>query len=131
LPHTPVRILIDQNQKDLSEDIEHRDLVEAGIKFDKHKIIAFLNSQRPHLVNILGVAEQKAKAEMQQLVDNATQAMLESLSNEIKRLVRLKKVNPTIRAEEIEQLKDMTMLAHENIQAAQLRLDAVRFLITS
>jgi ATP-dependent helicase HepA len=131
LPHTPVRILIDQNQKDLSEDIEHRDLVEAGIKFDKHKIIAFLNSQRPHLVNILGVAEQKAKAEMQQLVDNATQAMLESLSSEIKRLVRLKKVNPTIRTEEIEQLKDMTMLAHENIQAAQLRLDAVRFLITS
>jgi ATP-dependent helicase HepA len=131
LPHTSVRILIDQNQKDLSADIEHRDLVEAGIKFDKHKIIAFLNSQRPHLVNILGVAEQKAKAEMQQLVDNATQAMLESLSSEIKRLVRLKKVNPTIRSEEIEQLKDMTMLAHENIQAAQLRLDAVRFLITS
>ncbi|HEY8158361.1 MAG TPA: RNA polymerase-associated protein RapA [Methylobacter sp.] len=131
LPHTPIRVLIDQNQKDLSADINHRDLVEAGIKFDKHKIIAFLTSQRPHLINILSVAEQKAKADMQQLVDQATQTMLESLSNEIKRLVRLKKVNPTLRAEEIEQLKDMTMLAHENIQAAQLRLDAVRFLITS
>jgi len=131
LPHTPIRVLIDQNQKDVSEAIEHRDLVEAGIKFDKHKIIAFLNSQRPHLINILNVAEQKAKAEMQQLVDQATQVMLESLSNEIKRLVRLKKVNPTIRTEEIEQLKDMTMLAHESIQAAQLRLDAVRFVITS
>jgi ATP-dependent helicase HepA len=131
LPHTPIRVLIDQNQKDVSEAIDHRDLVEAGIKFDKHKIIAFLNSQRPHLINILNVAEQKAKADMQQLVDEATQAMLESLSNEIKRLVRLKKVNPSIRTEEIEQLKDMTMLAHENIQAAQLRLDAVRFVITS
>lgn len=131
LPHTPIRVLIDQNQKDVSADIEHRDLVEAGIKFDKHKIIAFLSSQRPHLVNLLGVAEQKAKADMQQLVDQATQAMLGSLSDEIKRLVRLKKVNPTIRTEEIEHLKDMTMLAHENIQAAQLRLDAVRFVITS
>ncbi|MGZ5028202.1 MAG: RNA polymerase-associated protein RapA [Methylobacter sp.] len=131
LPHTPIRVLIDQNQKDLSDEIEHRDLVDAGIKFDKHKIIAFLSSQRPYLINILAVAEQKAKADMQKLVDDATQAMLESLSNEIKRLVRLKKVNPTIRTEEIEQLKDMTMLAHENIQAAQLRLDAVRFVITS
>ncbi|PPK75372.1 ATP-dependent helicase HepA [Methylobacter tundripaludum] len=131
LPHTPIRVLIDQNQKDVSADIDHRDLVEVSIKFDKHKIIAFLNSQRPHLINILSVAEQKAKTDMQQLVDEATQAMLESLSNEIKRLVRLKKVNPTIRTEEIEQLKDMTMLAHENIQAAQLRLDAVRFVITS
>jgi len=131
LPHTPIRVLIDQNSKDLSADIDHRDLVEAGIKFDKHKIIAFLSSQRPHLVNLLAVAEQKAKADMQQLVEEATQNMLESLSSEIKRLVRLKKVNPTIRTEEIEQLKDMTMLAHENIQAAQLRLDAVRFVITS
>ncbi|MDI1292530.1 MAG: RNA polymerase-associated protein RapA [Methylobacter sp.] len=131
LPPTPIRVLIDQNQKDVSADIDHRDLVEAGIKFDKHRIIAFLNSQRSHLINILGMAEKKAKADMQALVDQATQAMLESLSNEIKRLVRLKKVNPSIRTEEIEQLKDMTMLAHENIQAAQLRLDAVRFVITS
>ncbi len=131
LPHTPIRVLIDQNQKDLSAEIDHRDLVEAGIKFDKHKIIAFLSSQRPYLINILSVAEQKAKADMQKLVDEATQAMLESLSSEIKRLIRLKKVNPTIRTEEIEQLKDMTMLDHENIQAAQLRLDAVRFVITS
>ncbi len=131
LPHTPIRVLIDQNQKDLSAVIDHRDLIEPGIKFDKHKIVAFMNSQRPQIINLLGVAEQTAKANMQQLVDQATQAMLESLSNEIKRLVRLKKVNPTIRTEEIEQLKDMTMLAHENIQAAQLRLDAVRFVITS
>jgi ATP-dependent helicase HepA len=57
--------------------------------------------------------------------------MLESLTAEIKRLVRLKKVNPTIKTDEIEYLKDMTLLAHEHIQAAQIRLDAVRFLITS
>jgi ATP-dependent helicase HepA len=79
----------------------------------------------------LASAEQKAKIEMQEVIDSATNNMLESLSAEIKRLARLKKVNPTIRAEEIEELKDMTMLAHENIQAAQLRLDAVRFIITS
>ncbi|MDD4905227.1 MAG: RNA polymerase-associated protein RapA, partial [Methylobacter tundripaludum] len=71
LPHTPIRVLIDQNQKDVSADIDHRDLVEVSIKFDKHKIIAFLNSQRPHLINILSVAEQKAKTDMQQLVDEA------------------------------------------------------------
>jgi ATP-dependent helicase HepA len=131
LPHTPIRVLIDQNKKDLSAIIDHRDLIESGIKFDKLKIVDFLNTQRPLLIDILNVAEKAATAGMQQLVDAATQTMLESLTNEIRRLVRLKKVNPTIRTEEIEQLKDMTMLAHENIQAAQLRLDAVRFVITS
>ena len=131
LPHTPIRVLINQHQKDLTEAIAHRSLLETGKAFDKQQIVTFLNNQRLPITKLLAVAEQKAKAEMQQLIDDATNTMLDSLAAEIKRLVRLKKVNPTIKTEEIEQLKDMTMLAHENIQAAHLRLDAVRFVITS
>ncbi|MDD1614711.1 MAG: RNA polymerase-associated protein RapA, partial [Methylococcaceae bacterium] len=131
LPHTPIRVLINQHQKDLTETIDHRSLLETGKNFDKQQIVAFLNNQRLPITKLLAAAEQKAKADMQQLIDDATNTMLESLAAEIKRLVRLKKVNPTIKKEEIEQLKDITMLAHENIQAAHLRLDAVRFLITS
>ena len=131
LPHTPIRVLINQHQQDLTDAIDHRSLLESGKNFDKQQIIAFLNHQRLPITKLLATAELKAKADMQQLIDEATNTMLESLAAEIKRLVRLKKVNPTIRSEEIEQLKDMTMLAHENIQAAHLRLDAVRFIITS
>ena len=131
LPHTPIRILINQHEKDLTSSIDHQSLLETGKNFDKQQIISFLNNQRGAITILLAAAEQKANAEMQQLIDSATNNMLESLSAEIKRLVRLKKVNPTIRTEEIEELKDMTMLAHENIQAAHLRLDAVRFIITS
>ena len=131
LPHTPIRVLINQHQKDLTETIDHHSLLETGKTFDKQQIVTFLNNQRLPITNLLALAEQKAKADMQQLIDDATNAMLESLKAEIKRLVRLKKVNPTIKTEEIEHLKDMTMLAHENIQAAHLRLDAVRFVITS
>ena len=112
-------------------DIDHRDLWETGKSFDKQQIISFLNNQRLLITKILSTAEQKAKADMQVLINDANTTMLTSLSAEIKRLVRLKKVNPTIKTEEIEYLKDMTMLAHENIQAAHLRLDAVRFIITS
>jgi len=131
LPHTPIRVLINQHQKDLTETIDHRTLLETGKNFDKQQIVNFLNNQRLPITKLLAAAEQKAKADMQQLIDDATKTMLDSLAAEIKRLVRLKKVNPTIKKEEIEHLKDMTMLAHENIQAAHLRLDAVRFVITS
>ena len=68
---------------------------------------------------------------MQQLVADSNKKMLLALTTEIKRLVRLKKINPSIKGQEIEQLKDIAMLAHENITQAQLRLDAVRFIITS
>jgi len=131
LPHTPIRVLINQHQKDLTADIDHHSLPETGKAFDKQQIVNFLNKQRLAITTLLSMAEQKAKTNMQQLVDEATIAMLDSLTSEIKRLVRLKTVNPTIKEEEIEHLKNMTMLAHENIQAAHLRLDAVRFIITS
>ena len=131
LPPTPVRVLINQYQKDLTDAIDHASLFETGKNFDKQQIISFLNNQRLLITKLLSAAEEKAKIDMQSLVNEATNAMLTSLSAEIKRLVRLKKVNPTIKSEEIEYIKDMTMLAHENMQAAQLRLDAVRFIITS
>ena len=131
LPPTPIRVLINQHQQDVTENLEHRSLLETGKNFDKQQIIAFLNNQRVLITKLLAAAELKAKADMQDLIDEATNAMLESLTTEIKRLVRLKKVNPTIKTEEIEQLKDRTILAHENIQVAHLRLDAVRFIITS
>ena len=131
LPHTPIRVLIDQIKKDMTDVIAHSSLEETGQTFDKQQIVSFLNKQRLAMTRILTEAGNIAEKQKQTLVDNATQAMLASLSAEIKRLVRLQKVNPSIRSEEIEQLKDMTVLAHENIQAAQLRLDAVRFIITS
>ena len=131
LPPTPVRVLINQYQKDLTDAIDHASLFETGKNFDKQQIISFLNNQRLLITKLLSAAEEKAKIDMQILVNEATNAMLTSLSAEIKRLVRLKKVNPTIKTEEIEYIKDITMLAHENMQAAQLRLDAVRFIITS
>jgi len=130
LPHTPIRILIDQTQKNLSALISHDSLIETGIEFDKAQIVAFINKQRHPINAILAVAEQHAQTDMQGIISDATTAMLTSLGAEVKRLARLQKVNPSIKTEEIEQLKDLTLLAHEHIQAAQLRLDAVRFVIT-
>jgi ATP-dependent helicase HepA len=131
LPHTPVRILIDQNKKDLSAAVGYEALVETENSFDKNQISQFLNSQRQHIQDMIKVGEQSASLQMQKLIAESSKLMIAALTGEIKRLVRLKKVNPSIKDQEIEQLKEMTMLAHESIQDAQYRLDAVRFVITS
>lgn len=131
LPHTPIRILIDQNKADLTDTIEHNELIDSGKKFDKTQIVAFLNSQRKHLTTLLDIAEKNAQAQMNRLIADSQKTMLETMTGEIKRLTRLKQVNPSIREDEIEFQKETAMLLHENIQDAQLRLDAVRFIITS
>lgn len=130
LPNTPIRVLINQVQKDVTEEFPHHSLIDSGIPFDKHAITLFLGKQRALLLKLLGFAQAQAQEKRDILCERATQLMLDSLTNEIKRLVRLKKVNPSITQHEIETLKDMTLLIHENIQIAQLRLDAVRFIIT-
>lgn len=131
LPHTPIRVLIDQNKMDLTASVSHDSLIETGDKFEKAQISQFLNSQRQHIQEMIKVAEQAAGGKAQQLIGEATNRMVAALTGEIKRMVRLKKVNPAIKDAEIEQLKEMTMLSHESIQDAQLRLDAVRFVITA
>ena len=131
LPHTPVRVLINQNQTDLSETYDHADLMETGITFDKSQIVLFLNKQRPLIGKLIALAEQKATSIMQKTCNDAEDHMMNFLTAEINRMIRLKKVNPAIKAEEIDHLKKMTLSAHSNIQATQLKLDAVRFIITS
>jgi len=131
LPHTPIRVLISQNKQDMSELISHQSLFETGDKFDKDQIINFLNSQRSHIHDIIKEAEAVAGAKMQGLIAESNAQMLATLTAEIKRLVRLKKINPSIKDQEIDQLKQIAMLSHENIKQAQLRLDAVRFIITN
>ncbi|PPD18329.1 MAG: RNA polymerase-binding ATPase [Methylobacter sp.] len=131
LPHTPVRILIDQNKTDVSDSILHSDLTESGTGFDAGKIFAFINKQRLHITAMIEVAEQRANRDMQALIVDASRTMLTELSQEIKRLVRLSKLNPSIRQEEIEGLKEVAMVCQEQLESSQLRLDAIRFLITS
>lgn len=129
LPHTPIRVLIDQNKRDVSDTISHQSMFETSDKIDKDQIVSFLNSQREHINDMIKVAELVASQQMQALLVESNTQMLASLTSEIKRLVRLKKINPSIKAQEIEQLKEMTMLSHENINQSQLRLDAIRFVI--
>jgi ATP-dependent helicase HepA len=130
LPHTPLRVLIDQNKKDLTAAIPHDSMKETLDSIDKEQISQFLSSQRQHIQDMIKTGELKAQTQMQALVTESSNRMIAAFTGEIKRMVRLKKINPGIKDQEIQQLKEMTMLAHESIQDAQLRLDAVRFVIT-
>ena len=68
---------------------------------------------------------------MLDLVNKSCKTMLNVQGNELKRLGRLKKINPNIKEEEIETLKDIIQISYDNIQASRLKLDAARLLITS
>ncbi len=131
LPPTPVRILIDQQGNDLSSQINHGSLIEVDTEVEKEKITDFLISQKSHINSLLETAQQTASHEMENIVQESVTEMLETMSDEIKRLVRLKKVNQGIKDEEIEYLQNLTRDLHSKMNDARLKMDAVRFLVVS
>jgi ATP-dependent helicase HepA len=80
---------------------------------------------------MIKIAEESAKQKMQTLIKESNAQMMKILTAEIDRMVRLKKINPSIKEQEINQLKEMALLSIENIKQTQLRLDAIRFIITN
>ena len=131
LPATPIRILIDQNHQDLSIQVLHDELVELVNKIESEQITAFIGSEHKNINAMLATAEQEAGSNMQDVIAKAKTQMMQVSAREIKRLGALSKVNPGIKAEEIEALKDRAIDSHGYINDAKLRLDAVRFIITS
>jgi len=131
LPATPIRILIDQAQKDLTEQIAHEELVELVHKFEAEQITAFMGSEHKNINAIIAHAERSAEIAMQAVISQANTRMLKISAEEIKRLEALSQLNLSIKPEEIEALKDRTIASHGYIRDAKLRLDAVRFIIAS
>jgi ATP-dependent helicase HepA len=56
--------------------------------------------------------------------------MAKELNNEIDRLIRLQRSNPSIKPEEINYLTEAKAFSGQCIQSSQLKLDAIRLLIT-
>ncbi len=131
LPPTPIRILIDQDCSDLTDQIGHDRLMDTGQPIEIAQLSGFLSSQRSQIEKILGIAEERAKESMLSLVEASCKAMLDIQGNELKRLVRLKKVNPNIKEREIDGLRDLIQASYDHILESRLKLDAVRLVITS
>jgi ATP-dependent helicase HepA len=56
--------------------------------------------------------------------------MMERYTEEIQRMVALRRHNPNVREEEIEALQAQGLALHRHLQAAALRLDALRLIVT-
>lgn len=131
LPLTPVRVLIDQNLHDVSGEISYQSLLATNDKFDKAKISQFIDHQRGFLLEMIKKAEDKANGRMQKILSSSINKMQDSVTKEIERLIKLQKINLSIKHEEIDQLKQTIVLSRNNLEQSQLKLDAVRFIITN
>ncbi len=104
----------------------------AGLIEDVDKVTtsAIIKSQTKIMRKVVQVAESNAAAEMPKIMQKVRQNITQHLNNELERLISLKKVNPNIRDEEINHYQQLAGLVDKRISQSQLRLDAVRVIIT-
>ena len=131
LPATPVRTLIDPTGKDLAAKVNFEGLAAQLQPLKTGTARKVVKSQREHILTLLKVAENSVKQQAPGIISNACQHLLNSVTEEMKRLAALKQVNPNVRDEEIDFLKQRAAYGHQALQNAQLRLDAMRLIITT
>ena len=90
-----------------------------------------LRGQRRSIERMLKSAEKIATKRLPGIITTATQQMLDNATGELKRLSALRKVNPYVRQEELDQVKSSTLELHGHLQSARLRLDAIRVMLVA
>ena len=131
LPPTMIRVVCDERGADHHTKLSHtiinnsHQFVETGIA---NKIV---KAKKKILKAMLQRSEKYAELKSTKILEQAHEHAKETLSKEINRLKALSKVNPNIRADEINYFeKQLTMLA-DVIDGANLRLDAVRVIVAT
>jgi ATP-dependent helicase HepA len=129
-PPTQVRFLFDAEGNDLSA-LPFDSFAEQPRQFDREHALELLRGQRKLIETLLAVAEKQAKARLPAIVADSGKRMLDAMTGELKRLAALRRVNPNVRQEELDQVKANALEMNACIQSANLRLDAVRVLVTA
>lgn len=126
LPTTPIRVAVDHDGNDLSQDkaLAQAKLRKGGVRklLDKPVVKGTL------LPKMIDQLEELAKVEMKSVVAKAKRAMRKQLKAEITRLKELAEHNPMIGDDEIAALEEHRDALEDAIVSSRLRPDAIRMI---
>ncbi len=131
LPPTMIRVVCDERGADHNIKLSHevinstRQFVESGVG---NKIV---KAKKKILKAMLQRSEKYAELKSAKVLQQAQHLAIEILSTEINRLKALSKVNSNIRADEIKHFEKQLSMLTALIDAANLRLDAVRVIVAT
>ena len=129
LPPTSIRVLIDEQGKDHQQDLTHPFILEHRVQVPSKMANKIVHAKKTTLHALFSRCEEIAGKQTPVILKQAHQQSSETLSKEINRLKALSHINPNIRNEEIEFFEQQLAALNEVLDAARLRLDALRVII--
>lgn len=130
LPPTAVRVLLDESGANLSDKVSFSGLSKNLQKVKKAVARDLIKSRHDQLRELLIAGEAEAERELPSIVETAQARMREALDSELIRLQALSKLNPAVREDELQALRDERTALDGAIEGTRLRLDAIRVIVT-
>ena len=127
LPATPVRVVVDQSLADCGDDDAFREA-----ELEKGDVFRLLDTpvfKKKHLPGMLAKAVEIAGKRKESIVQTAASKANDQLKTEIERLEDLRRINPSIREEEITALQDLKTSLLEAFASANVRTDALKLVL--
>jgi len=131
LPTTPIRLLLDKNAKDLGQNVTFDSFNRQLSPVNRHISRKITNTSQPLIHQLIKDSLPRAQSLMQEVIDQAKQEMQQTLQQERDRLQALQAVNPNIREEEIQYVRDQQAEFEQILNQTQLKLDAIRFIVST
>jgi ATP-dependent helicase HepA len=126
LPPTMIRVVIDEQGNDHQQNLPHSMIDEHRVTVPAKMANRIIRAKDKELRQLVSRCEQLALEQTPAFLQQAHQQSSQILEKEINRLKALSHVNPNIRDEEIEFFEQQLELLSDVLDAASLRLDAVR-----
>jgi ATP-dependent helicase HepA len=131
LPPTMIRVVCDERGADHNIKLAHEEINMHHQFVDKGVGNKIVKAKKKILKAMLQRSEKFADLKAAKVLQLAQQNATDILSKEINRLNALSEVNPNIRADEIAYFEKQLSMLTEVIDAANLRLDAVRVIVAT
>jgi len=131
LPNTAIRLMLDKNGNNLADKVKQGSLDKALKNAKKQMAQQLIKALKDDVSTLLQKAEAIAAAQAQQLKMDAKAQLTAEREQELNRLVALQQVNPAVRDEEIEHLQLQIQKSLDEIEKAQVNLDAIRLIVVT
>lgn len=129
LPPTTLRIVVDEKGHDHHLKLPHKLIHQYQTIVDRKTASKLIQASEPKLRQLLATGETLANKQAPDILQQAHQQTRITLEKEINRLKALKQVNPNVREEEIVFFETQWAALNKVVDAAVMRLEAVRVII--
>ena len=126
LPPTPLRVIVDQRGQDAGAEVPRALSLSEGKTRAAYALLEQAEWRDELLPALLEQTQALAQRQVPAIIARARDELNSQLQHEITRLQELRKVNRSVRPEEIELLAAQQRALDQHLAGARLRLDAIR-----